>query len=181
MPVVVVPSEELAEVVEAGATRAGGSPTFAVVPYADEATLLAALETGAEIVIAVGVGDIAVQSLDCAQELGGRGIPVLVLDGEVVDSSTLELLAEPSLRDLNVPVPTLEEDTRAAVWDSLRAARVEERHHLVEVDGRPALEELRERGKSLQGDQLQLLGAGAAGVLAGRMAVANRKWRTPLS
>jgi hypothetical protein len=85
------------------------------------------------------------------------------------------------LRDLNVPVPLLEEEARLVVWDSLRAARVEERHHLVEVDGRPALDELSERGTPRVGDELQLLAAGAAGVLTGRMAAANRKWRTQLS
>ena len=34
---------------------------------------------------------------------------------------------------------------RAAVWDALRAAKLEERHQLVEVDGRPALDELAAR------------------------------------
>jgi hypothetical protein len=181
MPVVVVSSDDLAEVVEAGAARAGGSPTFVVVPHADEATLLAALETGAEIVIAVCVGQIAVQALSCAESLGGRGIPSLTVEGEEVAPSTFELLADPSLRDLNVPVPLLEEEARAVVWDSLRAARVEERHHLVEVDGQPALDELIERGTATAGDEVQLLAAGAAGVLAGRMASANRKWRAQLS
>jgi hypothetical protein len=181
MPVVVVASDELAEVVEAGAARAGGTPTFVVVPHADEATLLAAVETGAEIVIAVCAGSVAVQALSCAESLGGRGIPALTLEGAVIAPSTFELLADPSLRDLNVPVPLLEEEARLVVWDSLRAARLEEQHHLVEVDGRPALDELSERGTPRVGDELQLLAAGAAGVLTGRMAAANRKWRTQLS
>jgi hypothetical protein len=85
------------------------------------------------------------------------------------------------LRDLNIPVPLLEEETRTAIWDALRSALVEERHHLVEVDGRPALDELTERGTATAGEELQLLAVGAAGVLAGRMAAANRKWRAQLS
>jgi hypothetical protein len=181
MPVLVAPTDDLAEVVEAGAARAGGSPTFVVVPHADEPTLLAAMETGAELLIAVCVGDIAVRSLHSAHLLGGRGIPVLELRTEagraVVNPATIELLSDPSLADLNVPVPSLDETPRAQVWDELRAAKVEDRHHLVEVDGRPALDELAARGLEVQGDELQLLAAGAAGVLAGRMAAASRKWR----
>lgn len=181
MPVLVAPTDDLAEVVEAGAARAGASPTFVVVPHADEPTLLAAMETGAELVIAVCVGDVAVRSLNSAHLLGGRGIPVLELRTEagraMVAPATIELLSDPSLMDLNVPVPSLDETLRALVWDELRAARVEDRHHLVEVDGRPALDELAARGSEVQADELQLLAAGAAGVLAGRMAAASRKWR----
>jgi hypothetical protein len=46
-------------------------------------------------------------------------------------------------------------------------------HHLVEVDARPALEELGD----LAGDSLSALAAAAAGVLAGRIVVGDRRWR----
>jgi hypothetical protein len=84
-----------------------------------------------------------------------------------------------------VPVPALEDDTqRARIWDALRAARLEERHQLVEVDGRPALDELASRrieprsmGRGVDDDPACFLAAGAAGVLAGRLAEGNRRWR----
>ena len=87
----------------------------------------------------------------------------------------------------NVPVPALEEPQRSAVWDALRTAGLEERHQLVEVDGRPALEELGARGvaptsmgRGIDDDPAFWLAAGAAGVLAGRMVVESRRWRSTL-
>ena len=65
------------------------------------------------------------------------------------------------------------------------AQRLEERHQLVEVAGGPALDLLRERGvrvasmgRSVDEDPAFFLAAGAAGILAGRMAVGDRAWRT---
>jgi len=69
------------------------------------------------------------------------------------------------------------------IWDSLREARLEERHQLVETTGRPALDlladhglEPRSMGRGVADDPEFFLAAGAAGVLAGRMAVGNRAW-----
>jgi hypothetical protein len=57
-------------------------------------------------------------------------------------------------------------------------------HHLVEVDGSPAVHELRARGldvrtmgRGIDDDPAFFLAAGAAGVLAGRLAAENRRWR----
>jgi hypothetical protein len=47
-------------------------------------------------------------------------------------------------------------------------------HHLVEVDPRPAYDEL---GLDLGGAGLGQLAAAAAGVLAGRLAARNERWR----
>ena len=65
-----------------------------------------------------------------------------------------------------------------------RTAKLEERHQLVEVDGRPALAELADRGieprsmgRGVDDDPVYFLAAGAAGVLAGRAAAGNRRWR----
>ncbi len=82
-------------------------------------------------------------------------------------------------------MPTLADDAqRQIVWDALRAAKIEERHQLVEVDGRPALDELatrriepRSMGRGVEDDPAYFLAAGAAGVLAGRTAAGNRRWR----
>jgi hypothetical protein len=84
-----------------------------------------------------------------------------------------------------VAVPVLEDESqRDAVWDALRARRLEEKHQLVEVDGSPALEELRRlgvamtsMGRSPADDPAFFLAAGAAGVLAGRMAASARRYR----
>ena len=77
-----------------------------------------------------------------------------------------------------------EEAQRAAVWEALRGRRLEERHQLVETDGRPALDELERRGVEVESmgrppaeDPAFFLAAGAAGVLAARMAAASRTWR----
>ncbi|MEA2522133.1 MAG: hypothetical protein QOI81_1779, partial [Actinomycetota bacterium] len=89
--------------------------------------------------------------------------------------------------ETNVPIPSLDDEGyRAAVWDAVKGAKLEEIHHVVETDGQPALDELRERGmaptsmgRTIEDDPAFWLSAGAAGVLAGRMSVQNRKWRTP--
>ena len=67
---------------------------------------------------------------------------------------------------------------------SLRSRKLEETHQLIEVDGQPALEELRARdldvrtmGRGIDDDPAFFLAAGAAGVLAGRLAAENRRWR----
>jgi hypothetical protein len=82
-------------------------------------------------------------------------------------------------------VPALEdEERRTEIWNALRGRRLEERHQLVEVDGRPALGELARRGvdvesmgRTVADDPAFFLAAGAAGVLAARMAAGDRAWR----
>jgi len=73
------------------------------------------------------------------------------------------------------------------VWEALRARKLEERHQLVEVDGRPALDRLDElglemdsMGRTAKDDPAFFLAAGAAGVLAGRLAASSRRWRTTM-
>ena len=70
------------------------------------------------------------------------------------------------------------------VWEALKEARLEERHQLVEVTGQPAVDLLNERGvpartmgRSLEDEPEFFLAAGAAGVLAGRMATGAERWR----
>jgi hypothetical protein len=182
IPVVVTVREGLEALVEAGAARSGGSPKTLMVPVVDERALLAAGRGGAEIVIAVCAGAAAITSLNSALSLGGQGLPVIELstiEGKAsIATSTLDFLSDRSLGGLNVPVPAVgEEDSRRAIWARLRAEGIEERHQLVEVDGQPALDEMAVRGLTVAGDALQLLAAGAAGVLAGRMAATARRWQ----
>jgi hypothetical protein len=76
--------------------------------------------------------------------------------------------------DLDVVVPTPNDDVRASARAAALALGLAERHHLVEVDPRPAFEEL---GRDPSGARLGALAAGAAGVLAGRLAARSRAWR----
>ena len=70
------------------------------------------------------------------------------------------------------------------MWDALRASGLEERHQLVEVTGGPALDLLADNGidvesmgRKVNDDPEFFLAAGAAGVLAGRLASGERTWR----
>jgi hypothetical protein len=101
-----------------------------------------------------------------------------------VSHHSITILRDVCAVDVNVAVPVLEEPERTAVWDALRAAKLEERHQLVEADGRPALAELERRGvtvrsmgRTVEDDPAFFLAAGAAGVMAGRMAAASRRYR----
>jgi Protein of unknown function (DUF3866) len=139
-------------------------------------------------VSALGSGNV----LNAVAALGGRPIPSLRISfadarprHRGVSHHSLTILRDVCLVATDVPVPTLEDDAqRQVVWDALRAAKIEERHQLVEVDGRPALEELaarridpRSMGRGVDEDPAYFLAAGAAGVLAGRAAAGNRRWR----
>ena len=131
-------------------------------------------------------------ALMAAATLGGRPIPALRVSfadererHRGVSHHSLTILADVCRVDVNVPVPVLDDDAqRTAVWDALRSRKLEETHHLVEVDGGPAVDELRARGidvrsmgRGIDDDPAFFLAAGAAGVLAGRMAAENRRWR----
>jgi len=132
-------------------------------------------------------------ALMAAATLNGRPIPALRVSfadarerHRGVSHHSLTILADVCKVDVNVPVPLLDEEQRNAVWDALRSRQLEEIHHLVEVDGRPAVEELHARdidvetmGRGIEDDPAFFLAAGAAGVLAGRMAAENRRWRQP--
>jgi Protein of unknown function (DUF3866) len=140
-------------------------------------------------VSALGSGN----TMNAAAALGGRPIPALRVsfaDKRVrhrgVSHHSLTILSEVCRVPTDIPVPVLEDDgQREAVWNALRSARLEAQHQLVEVDGRPALEELtargvevRSMGRIVEDDPAFFLAAGAAGVLAGRMAAGHRRWQT---
>ncbi|MEX2275455.1 MAG: DUF3866 family protein [Actinomycetota bacterium] len=172
--------------------------------------LLAAVEVlDAEVVIvADGPGNLGTDTtwgvsalagghaLAAARTLHGRPVAALRISfadererHRGVSHHSRTILGQVAPSDVNVAVPTLEDDAqRSAVWDALRADRLEERHQLVESDGRPSLAELEHRGvqiasmgRSPAEDPAFFLAAGAAGVLAGRMAVAGRAWQPPNS
>jgi hypothetical protein len=139
-----------------------------------------------------GVSALALgHALDAADALGGRPVAALRVSfadererHRVVSHHSLTMLGKVTSCRANVAVPKLDGPERARVWDALRAASLEDRHQLVEADGRPALDRLRETGievrsmgRGVDDDPAFFLAAGAAGVLAGRMAAGSRRWR----
>ena len=138
-------------------------------------------------VSALGLGDAA----NAATTLGGRALVALRVSfadprerHRVVSHHSLTMLERIVVPGATVAVPVLEDPARTAVWDALRARRLEERHQLVEVDGGPALRELDERGvapasmgRSLEDDPAFFLAAGSVGILAARLAAGSARWR----
>jgi hypothetical protein len=104
----------------------------------------------------------------------------------VVSHHSMTALSRVALAPVHVAVPVLDqEERRVAVWAALRAAKLDERHQLVEVNGRPALDLLQSHGiepesmgRRAADDPEFFLAAGAAGLLAGRMAAGDRTWRS---
>ncbi len=168
--------------------------------------LLAAVEvSGAEVVVvADGPGNLGTDTtwgvsalgsghaLDAADTLGGRPVAALRISTadprerhRGVSHHSLTILERVCSVRANVAVPVLEDPAlRDAVWDALRARKLEERHQLVEVDGRPGIRRLAELGVAIESmgrspadDPVFFLAASAAGVLAGRMAAASRHYR----
>jgi hypothetical protein len=132
-------------------------------------------------------------SLNVAAILEGEPIAALRVsfadrraEHRVVSHHSITALSHVALSPVHVAVPALPDDAqRLRVWDRLREAQLEERHQLVEVSGAPALDLLDRRGIALEtmgrtvaDDPAFFLAAGAAGVLAGRMAVRDRTWRS---
>ena len=130
-------------------------------------------------------------ALNAAETLGGR--PVAALRISLADARerhhgvshhSITILDRVCRVAADVAVPVLEGPERDLVWNALRERHLEERHQLVEVDGRPALDELERSGVEVDSmgrnawdDPAFFLAAGAAGILAGRMAVRSQGWR----
>jgi hypothetical protein len=102
-----------------------------------------------------------------------------------VSPHSITVLRRVALVPVQVAVPALEDqERRGAVWETLKEAGLEDRHQLVEVTGRPALDLLHDRnvrgetmGRTQEADPEFFLAAGAAGVLAGRMAAGSARWK----
>jgi hypothetical protein len=127
--------------------------------------------------------------LNAAEALGGLPVAALRVSfadtrprHRVVSHHSLTILEKVCTARANVAVPILDDEReRDAVWEALRARKLEEKHQLVEVDGRPALTKLEELGFEIESmgrtpkdDPAFFLAAGAAGVLAGRLAAGSR-------
>ena len=172
-PVIVVPDSAWSDLAIAGAVRAGRRPATLRLPGDTPAfglQLLVAVTEGADIVLVEGG---AGPHLRVARALGGRPLAVLPLP----DRDAVLSMFEGCGLDVHVPVPSLEDPERSVVADYLRPLELEATHHLVEVDPAPAFEQA---GLVLDGAPLHALAAAAAGVLAGRLAASNRRWRAQL-
>lgn len=141
-----------------------------------------------------GASDVAsAMAMNAAAVLDGRPLAALRVSfadprqrHRGVSHHTLTALGRVAAFPVHVAVPVIEDEVRRrVVWDALRSASLHEKHHLVEATGRPGVDELarlgikvESMGRSVEDDPEFFLAAGAAGVLAGRMAVRDRQWRT---
>ena len=131
-------------------------------------------------------------ALNAAGILGGRpvaGLRISFADPRErhrgISHHSLTALGRVVLVPAHVAVPLMDDEARReTVWNALRLARLEDRHQLVEVTGLPALDllaalgiDLDSMGRTVEDDPEFFLAAGAAGVLAGRMAAGERAWR----
>lgn len=130
-------------------------------------------------------------ALNAAAILGGRPVCAVRLNfadpayrHHGVSPHSLTVLTRVTQVPVHVALPTLEEEPRRAVWDAVREAGLEDRHQVLEVTGAPALDLLRERrveaesmGRTAEEEPAFFLAAGAAGVLAGRMAAGTARWK----
>jgi hypothetical protein len=168
-PVVVVTDAELEPMIRRGAACAGRASVGVARDVHDP--LGAVLLSGsslAEVLVVHASPPMAGDAMVTARALGGRPLPVVPLEREADAAAMLE----PCWVDLDIAVPALDEPRRAAARRAVRSLGLVERHHIVEVDPRPGLE-----GESPADATLQRLTAAATGVLAGRIAAANRRWR----
>ena len=159
--------------VASGARRAGRDPAMALLEPREDLglELLAAAGRGAEVVVIGGGGS---EELRLARVLGGRAIAALAFD----DRSSIAALARDLDLDVQVVVPGHDDRMRDRAREVLAPFALERLHHLVEVDPTPAFDEL---DRDVGAASLSALAAGAGGVLAGRLAVGNRRWRAQLA
>jgi hypothetical protein len=184
-PVILIPDRSMRPVVTAGLARAGGHPEVTVIDLASRAREQRVFVDAdrAEVVLITASADepgAIVPAAIEAESLGGRLLLTIAVHLSTgPDDVTLALLGDPHVPDTTVAVPSIEDDDeRRELWDTLGSA-ADGRHHLVDVDGSPALAELADVGPVVEGDLRWLLAGGAAGVLAGRMVAGNRRWRPP--
>jgi hypothetical protein len=167
LPVVLLSDDVTAALAAAGATRSGRIEPLVTTESAE--TPAALLTAAAEAAIVSGSTP---STAMWVRGLGGRPLPALPLDDADAAAAFIDALEV----DVDVPIPNWSHAARAEARAALVGARSNIVHHLVEVDPRPAFEEL---GLEIEGASLSSLTAAAAGVLAGRVAAGNRRWRSP--
>jgi hypothetical protein len=173
-PVVVLRDATWTELARHGALRAGGQPTVLLLPAEAPRLgiqLLVAYREGVDVVVLEGGNG---EAMTLVRILAGRPIPALPLGS----LGAVEAMLAGCEVDVDVPIPTLDERPRSDLRARLAPLRLEDVHHLVEVDPRPAFDAL---GFPIADAPPAAMSAAAAGVLAGRVSVRSRRWRPPLT
>jgi hypothetical protein len=167
-PVIIVAHPALVTIADAGARRAGRDATIARIAAGARLglDLLAARSTGADLMIVAGAGE----ELRVARVIGGRPLAALPLPSPAEIAAFLDGIQI----DVTVAVPSGEDELRRRIRAIVAPLELESLHHFVEVDPRPAFDEL---GLDVHDARLDQLAAAAAGILAGRLAAANARWR----
>ena len=169
IPVVVVSTSGAVAFARAGAENAGRASVDVV--HETPEPLGARLLDGAreaEVVIAATPRSAVVEALTAARALGGRPLPAVPLG----ERDAARDMLDGCWVDLDIAVPSLEGDRRAELRRNLEDLGLFTAHHVVEVDPRPGIGD-----RSVATVSLSDLAAAATGVLAGRIAVGNRRWR----
>ena len=163
-PIVVLPDHDRLTMVRLAVTRAGGVEPSLVPP--DGGALLRTAQQGAEVMI---VTSGSARTMNAIRALGGRPLPALPWS----NPAAITELFEGCLVDVDVAVPRLAGTERATLRATVAALHLDALHHMVEVDPRPGFDS----DTQTNGPDLDVLGAAAAGVLAGRLAAGSRRWR----
>jgi hypothetical protein len=172
-PLVVLMGDADVELVGSGVRRASREAAMERLrPRADLGLeLLAAVGRGAEVLVVDGGG---ADELRLARALGAQTLVALPFG----EPAAIGAFARDLDLDVHVVVPAHDDRTREQARSVLEPFALERLHHLVEVDPGPSFDEL---GRDLGAADLDMLAAGAAGVLGGRLAVRNRRWRAQLA
>ena len=178
-PVVVLGDPRLEAPVREGVARAGQA-SVARVELASGTFLGAELLGGsstADALLVIADGPVAAAALVVARALGGRPLPAIPLD----DPAGARAMLQACDVDLDIAVPSVDEPLRGSIRGVVEQLGLFAHHHVVEVDPRPALPNAEiDAGGALGGagaPSLSELAAAATGVLAGRVAAGNRRWR----
>jgi hypothetical protein len=165
-PVILLPDASTVNVALAGVARAGRAPAVARLEGTLPALGLALLRASAAAAEVVVVTEARGRHVDLVRILGGRPVVALLASD---DAAVTGWFAETEL-SADVPVPT--SDARAS--SAIGSLGLEATHQLIQVDPSPALDE---SGTPAGDATFAVLTAAAAGVLAGRIAAGNRRWR----
>lgn len=151
----------------AGVARAGGDPAVTRLEASAPGlglALLAAVNAGAEMVVLTAAEG---RHVDLVRILGGRAVVALPAS----DAATIVAWFGDAGFGADIPLPT----TDAQASADIAGLGLEAVHQLVQVDPSPALDEAR-----VEPTGFSVLAAAAAGVLAGRFAAGDRRWRAQI-
>jgi hypothetical protein len=164
-PVILLPTRALVDIARAGVARAGRAPMVkrleAPTPHLG-LELLEATGAGAEVVV---LTESRGRHVDLVRILNGRAVVALPSS----DGHAIAAWLDDAELGADLPIPTTDRDAARTI----ASLGLEATHQLVQVDPTPAFDEA---GASSDGD-FAISAAAAAGVLAGRIAVGNRRWR----